>query len=113
MANLAIKTPNDNGAYPTLDALADTSNTAPYGNGRDTLLLLENSNAATRTVDIVVAGTTEYGAALPDQQYTLAANTGRLMIPLRKAYADPNVPGRVTFTVSAVDGVSAAVVRVS
>lgn len=113
MANLVTKVPNDNGAYPTLDNLAEVSNTAEFGTGHNTVLLLENTNAATRTVDIVVAGETDYGMAYPDRQYTLAATTGRLMIPLRRRYADPNVPGRVTFTVSAFADVKACVLRVS
>lgn len=112
MAILAAKNLNDSGAIPTLDALVDVSNTAPVGSGRDTFLVLRNSNAATRTVDIVVAGNTDYGVALPDKQWTLAATTGEVWIPLRRAYVDPNVPGRCTFTVSATAGVTGAVVQV-
>ncbi len=103
---------SDTGVVPTLDPLADTSNTAPVGTGRDTFLVLRNNNASTRTVDIVVAGNTDYGKPLPDGQWTLAATTGEVWIPLRRAYVDPNVPGGCTFTVSATAGVSAAVVRV-
>jgi len=107
------KTLADSGAVPALDPLADTSNTAEYGNGRNTFLVLRNTNASTRTVNITVAGVTDYSEPLPDRSFNLAANTGELWVPLRRAYADPNIPGRVTFTVSAVDGVSTAVVRVS
>lgn len=112
MANLATKSLNNNGTVPTLDDLVDTVNTVPIGTGSDTFLVLRNTNAATRTVDIVVAGTTEYGAANPDVQYTLAATTGELWIPIRRSYRDPNIPGRATVTISAIAGVKAAVVKV-
>lgn len=113
MAALVTKFLADTGVVPTLDALAAVSNTVEYGSGRDTFLVLRNSNAATRTVAIVVAGTTAYGEPLPDKAFSLAALTGELWIPLRREYADPNVSGRATVTVEATAGVTGAVVRVS
>lgn len=111
MADLVTKYMSDSGAVPTLDALAATSNTAEIGSGTNTFLVLRNTNASPRTVTVVVPGNTAYGQAWPDIVMTLAATTGELWIPLRKQYADPNVPGRATFTVDVTAGVSAAVVR--
>lgn len=113
MASLDTVSPSNSGAYPTLEALVDLSNTVEVGNGSNVLLLLENTNAASRSVTIVVAGTTDYGAELPDKTFTLDATTGRLMIPIRRAYSDPNVPGRATVTVDAIEGVSAVVLKVA
>lgn len=113
VANLATKTLADSGAVPVLDALAATSNSAAIGNGRNTFLVLRNTNVATRAVAIVVAGDTEYGQPLPDRAITLAATNGELWIPLRRSYADPNTPGRVTFTVTPFADVTAAVVQVA
>lgn len=112
MANLPTLSTSDTGAFPVLPDLVDTSNSVEVGSGHNTVLMVENSNASTRTLTIVVAGLTEYGEPNPDKTYNLAANTGRLMIPLRKAYVDPLTTGRVTFTVSNVTGVKAAPVRV-
>lgn len=112
MANLPTLFVSDTGAYPTLPDLVDAGNSVEVDSGHNTVLMLENSNAATRTITIVVAGNTAYGEPLPDKTFNLAANTGRLMIPLRREYVDPNTPGRITFTASAVPGVKAAPVRV-
>jgi len=102
---------SDTGALPVISALAATSNTAEVGSGINTFLVLRNTNASSRTVTMVVPGNTSYGVANPDPTYNLGANTGELWIPLRKAFLDPNDPGRCTFTVTDTAGVSAAVVR--
>lgn len=112
MANLALKQLSDTGAVPTLDPIADLVPSVPIGNGHSNWLVLRNSNAATRTVTIVVPGNTSYGEPYPDKVYTLAANIGELWIPLRKDYADPNTPGRATVTLSAFTNVTGAVVEV-
>lgn len=110
MAALVTKYLANSGVVPTLDAIAEASNTAEIGSGNNRFLVLRNSNAATRTVTIVVAGSTEYGEPWPDRSLTLPADTGELWIPLRKDYADPNTPGRCTVTLSATAGVTGAVV---
>lgn len=111
MATLTTVYPLDTGVYPAPVPLAEVANTVEVGNGRNSVLILENTNASTRTVTILVSGNTPYGQPWPSAVYTLAALTGRLMIPLRTEYIDPAVPSRATFTLSAFAGVSAAVVR--
>lgn len=71
----------------------------------------KNTNAATRTITIVLSHLTlESGDAHPNKAYTLAALTGELFIPLLPAYAKTD--GTVDITTSAQTNVSVAAVRI-
>lgn len=113
MAALATQVLVDAGTAPTL-AVPNASDTAEVGNGINTFLVVRNSNAATRTVTITAPGNTTYGQPAPDPVLTIAALTGELWIPLRKAYQDDAVAGvgRCTVTVSVAAGVTYGVVQV-
>jgi hypothetical protein len=113
MAALTTQNVVDAGTAPTFDAAAATSNTAEVGNGKNTFYVVKNSNAATRTVTITVAGNTDYGQPTPDPVITVAALTGEVWIPLRKAYDAADGTGRATIVLEATAGVTHAVVRVS
>lgn len=95
------------GAYPTMNAAA-ASDTAEVGT--HLFLLVENANAATRTVTLTTPGNLFTGDPVPDKVYTVAATTGRLMIPLLREYADA-VTGTVAIVWEATAGVTRAVVR--
>lgn len=86
-------------------ATAGGDNTVPP-NDRGALLM-ENSNASTRTVTILVpAGLDKYGKTFPDLTYTLGATTGRLRLGnLPQELASP-ADGLIHFTVSADTGVT-------
>lgn len=115
MAAIAVSTlSTTTGAKPSLTDLsaAGTSHTAAIGGGKR-FLVVENVNAATRTVTIVVPGTTAYGQPNPDVAYTVAATTGVLWIPLLKEYdsGTAGTPGSAEITLSAAAGISAKVVE--
>lgn len=77
------------------------SDTAEVGDGHNTFLLYENTSATvvTLTLAIPTTGTPYTETTAANIQYTLAATTGRLCIPLHKDYADGT--GRATITSSA------------
>lgn len=109
MALLATQVPTINaGLAPAYTAASASDTCLP---GLQTFLLVENSNAATRTIQLTTPGSYR-GLALPDPAPTIAATTGRLVLgPLDPAiYADP-VTGLVTITPSATPGVTYAVVQ--
>ena len=103
------------GLNPTLaasDAAGDS-----FVNDGNTVFVVENSNAATRTLTVTAQVTTTdkagFGRTLtvPNQVATIAATTGRTILgPFPKAYEDAN--GRVTVTYSAVTNVTVAAVRI-
>ena len=104
------------GLTPSLVA-ADATLTDGFANDGQTILVLENSNAATRTVTITPpSGTTTkdgFGTVTaPTITTTLAATTGRAILgPFpTAAYNDGN--GRVNAVYSANAGVTVAAVRV-
>ena len=118
MANLATQTLVDAGTAPTLGAKA-LSDTADVGNGRNTFLVVRNSDAEAKVITIVVPGNTTYGAANPDPTFSLADGSTtptERWIPLRREYADPAVAGQgratVTISTGTATGVTCAVVRV-
>lgn len=111
MAALSVQNITDAGTKPTF-ATATASDTAPIGSGHNTFVVYRNSGSQT-TITVVVPGNTSYGAANPDPAYTLAATTGELWIPLRKAYDPGDNGSRATLTQSAPTGVTVAVVRMS
>lgn len=108
MALLAVQPSSVNGlAYTTTAAAA--SDTFPCG--LNNFLLVENSNAATRTITMSTPPTYR-GLAVPDPAPTIGATTGRLMIgPLDPAlYQDPTT-GVGTVTPSATAGVTYALIQ--
>jgi hypothetical protein len=97
--------------YSTPTVLGDT---VEVGNGVNTFLHYENTNASVRTVTLKMDHITlETGAVYPDKTYTLAANTGELWIPLRKSYANDaqNGIGRAKVTIDVNTGVTVAVIQ--
>lgn len=87
MAEITPHTLVKAGTKPTLAAAA-AGDTAKCGPGY--FLYAKNVNAATRTITIAVPGNNSYGEPNPDPQWTLAATTGELWIPLLEQYRDPS-----------------------
>lgn len=108
MALLAVQPTTVNGLAPSYSA-ANASDTFPCG--LNNFLLVENSNAATRTITLTTPGTYR-GLAQPDPAPTIGATTGRLVLgPLDPAlYQDPTT-GVGTVTPSATAGVTYALVQ--
>jgi len=92
-------------------AAANASDTFPCG--ANLLLLVENSNAATRTITLTTPNSPR-GLSQGDPSATIGATTGRLTFgPLfPDLYADP-VTGVGTVTPSATAGVTYAVVQLT
>lgn len=113
MANLTTQYIVDAGTEPTF-ASAALSDTAEIGTGLDTWVEYRNSDANAKTITVTAPGNTTYGQPQPDPALALGATTGRLRVPLRKAYDPGDGTGRATLTVSGtggVTGVTVAVVR--
>lgn len=111
MADLATYQMPTSGALPSFVAAA-ASDSAEVGSGRDTFAVYRNTTASPVTVTVVLDRTLDSGDAYPNKEFTLAATTGELWIPLIKDYADPDTPGRCNITTSAQDpGITVAIVR--
>jgi hypothetical protein len=111
MALLSVQpTVPASGIAPTYSA-ANASDTFPCGN--NLLLLVENSNASTRTITLTTPNSPR-GLSQGDPSATIAATTGRLTFgPLDPTlYADP-VTGVGTVTPSATAGVTYAVIQLT
>ncbi|MFD4474704.1 hypothetical protein ACFWPU_01105 [Streptomyces sp. NPDC058471] len=100
----------DAGTNVTYNAVS-TSDTAEVGNGVNTFLHYKNTDATTEAITIVVPGNTSYGEPNPDVTLTIGANTGELLIPLRKIYDAGDGTGRCTMTMASTTGITLAVVR--
>lgn len=102
------------GLTPTL--VAASSGGDAFVNDGQTVLVVENSNAATRTLTVapVITSVQKDGAgtlSVPSMVNTIAATTGRAILgPFPAAYNDAN--GKVNITYSANAGVTIAAVRV-
>lgn len=110
MAALTTQNIVNAGTKPTFVA-ASTSDTAEVGSGRNTFVVYKNTDASTEVITVVVPGSTEYGQLNPDPALTIAATTGELWIPMRKAYDDGT--GRATITMASATGITVAVVQMS
>lgn len=111
MALIAVQTMSyTTAALPSFVAAAASDTFATPGDAGRQFVVYRNTNAATRTITVVVAGTNAYGAANPDPAYTLGATTGELWIPISPAEGDTS--GVVTITTSAQTNVTVAYVRV-
>jgi flagellar hook assembly protein FlgD len=110
MAALSTNTLNKTtGASPAFVAAA-ASDTADVGNGKNTFVEYRNTDTNAKTVTLTLPGTDDYGVAIPDVVYTLAANTGVAMIPLLVAARGDD--GRATLSVTGTGGVTGVTVRV-
>lgn len=101
------------GLIPTLVAAGVT--TDAFANDGQTLFVVENSNAATRTVSVAPVQTNVQTVqagpvAVPTITNTIAATTGRLILgPFPTAYNDAN--GNVNVTYSANAGLTVGAVK--
>ena len=116
MAILATQFLVNVGTPPTLGAAA-VSDTAEVGNGHNTFAVYRNTDANVKTVTIDPVGNTEYGFALPNATFTLAAGNvtpTERWIPLRKSYQDDAGAGvgRTTLAVSGTGGVTGVTVAI-
>jgi hypothetical protein len=108
MALISTFTPTTVGTAPTFAAAAAGDTARP---GKHALLVVKNTNAATRDITLKYPGTLPSGDAIPDKVYTIAATTGELWIPLLPEYADPATSGQVVITWSATTNVTRAVIN--
>lgn len=108
MALISTFTPSTVGTAPTFAAAAAGDTARP---GKHAMLIVKNTNAATRDITIKYPGTLLSGDAIPDKVYTIAATTGELWIPLLEVYADPATSGQVVITYTATTNVTRAVVN--
>src|SRR5437762_5647224 len=109
MAALTIQTIVDAGTKPTFGA-ATASDTAVIGSGLDSFVVYKNTDTNAKTITITAPGNTDYGQPFPDPALTLAANTGELWIPLRRAYDPGDGSGAATFAVTGTGGVTGVTV---
>lgn len=103
MAALAINKIVDAGTKPTFGA-ANLTDTAVIGNGTNSYVHYKNTDTNVKTITVAVPGTTSYGDTPTQHVVTLPANTGEVLIPLRRAYDDGT--GNATLTVSGTGGVT-------
>ena len=98
------------GVIPTYSA-ANASDT--FNCGATVFLMVENSNAATRTITLTTPNSPR-GLSQGDPTNTIAATTGRLTFGplLADLYADPTT-GVGTVTPSATAGVTYAVIQLT
>lgn len=111
MAALSTQLVVDAGTKPTFGAAA-SSDTAEIGSGLNTFVVYKNTDTNAKTITVTVAGNTNYGQPWPDPALALAANTGELWIPMRKAYDPGDGTGRATLTVTGTGGVTGVTVAV-
>jgi len=107
MALLTTYTIVNAGTAPTYVTPA-ASDTLTYAAGL--FAHYKNTNAATRTITVLIPGTDAYGDAFTAHALTLAATTGELWIPIRPIARDATT-GLVTITTSAQTNVTVAIVR--
>ncbi|MET7395621.1 hypothetical protein ABZS66_19235 [Dactylosporangium sp. NPDC005572] len=108
MAEILPVTLGKAGTKPTLNNAA-AGDTARCGDGY--FLVAKNTTGSSVTLTIVVPGNTSYGEPNPDPQWTIAATTGEVWIPLIDAYRDPS-DGKAHLTWSATGaGITRAVVK--
>lgn len=112
MAALTINTVVDAGTAPTFVAAA-ASQTVDIGSGHNTFVVVKNASASSVTVTITAPGNTDYGQANPDPAIVVAANTGEVWIPIRKAYDPGDGTNAAALAYSATTSVTVAAVRVS
>lgn len=98
-------------------SIADAALTAAVAGGHSfvndgaTILLLQNTNAATRTITITSAQTVD-GLAVADVSITLAATTGRLLTAYFPRTVYNQSDGTVLVDYSATAGVLVAAVKI-
>lgn len=97
MAALTVNHLVDAGTKPTFQN-SSASDTADYGNGKNTFLVYKNTGGSASIVTIVVAGNNVYGQPNPDPAITVPATTGEVWIPIRSTEDDGNGTNTVTVT---------------
>ncbi|MFJ9848574.1 hypothetical protein [Streptomyces sp. NPDC101150] len=97
-------------ALPSFTAASASDTFQGPGTEGQYFVVYRNTNAATRTITVVVPGNNNYGQANPDPQYTLAATTGELWIPIHPIWQDST--GVVTITTSAQTNVTVAYMKI-
>lgn len=115
MAALTTQNLVDAGTEPSFVPAA-VSDTAEINSGHNTWVEYRNSDTNVKTITITAPGNNDYGQPNPDPALTLAANTGRLRIPMRRAYDQADGTGRAVLTITGTGlatGVTVAVVRMS
>lgn len=112
MAALALQHLLDAGTAPTT-ATPSASDTADYGNGKNTFLVYRNTGSTPLVTTVVVPGNNAYGQANPDPVITTPITTGEKWIPLRQSMDDGNGTNTVTVTSTGLAaGQTVALVRV-
>lgn len=113
MAALTVYSIGFGGTAPTFGAAAasDTVSMSAAGQGSRTFVVYKNTNAASRTISVKIpTGHSPYTESTQGTvDYTLAANTGELWIPIHSDYIETD--GLVTITTSAQTNVTVAAVR--
>lgn len=113
MAALTVNTVVDAGTAPTTQT-PSASDTADYGNGKNTFLVYRNTGSTPLVLTIVVPGNNVYGQPNPDPSITVPITTGEKWIPLRKEMDDGNGTNTVTVTATGTAaGQTVALVRVN
>jgi hypothetical protein len=112
MAALTVQHVLDAGTAPST-ATPSASDTADYGNGKNTFLVYRNTGGTPLVLTIVVPGSNAYGQANPDPSITVPITTGEKWIPLRKELDDGNGTNTVTITATGTAaGQTVSLVRV-
>lgn len=85
------------GTKPTFQN-SSASDTADYGNGKNTFLVYKNTGGSNSVLTFVVPGNNAYGVANPDPVITVLATSGEMWIPLYSSMDDGNGTSTVTVT---------------
>lgn len=115
MAALTVHNVVNAGTKPVF-AAADLSDTVDVGTGGNTFVVYKNTDTNIKTVTITVPGDTDYGQPQPQPAISVAASSGEVWIPIRKAYDPGDGTNAATLTLSGtggVTGVTVTAVRVS
>jgi hypothetical protein len=97
MTALTVNHLVDAGTKPTFQN-SSASDTADYGNGKNSFLVYKNTGGSNSVVTINVPGNNVYGQPYPDPAITVLATSGEMWIPLRKEEDDGNGTNTVTVT---------------
>jgi hypothetical protein len=111
MAALTVQHLSSTGTAPTTTA-PSASDTADYGNGKNTFLVYRNTGSTPLVLTITPAGNLKYGPARPAVTVTVPITTGEKWIPLFSEMDDGNGTSTVTITATGVAaGQTVALVR--
>ena len=109
MALQPTQHPSNSGAL-NLNTVAN-NDTVEYGNGTNTVLIVQNTDTSSHTVTLTAAGNTTYGE--PKPAHAVAVPAGQIkVVPLNREFDNGNGNGQATLTFDAVTGVKVAVLQV-